>query len=71
MYDRINNCKKEFVYEQYTRIVEKIKGYEKITKTKMLSAIYDVYSDYNNIIDICRIRKLKYLEMNLMKYYHL
>lgn len=31
----------------------------------MLDAIYDVYSDYNNIIDICTVRELKYLKMVL------
>ena len=63
MYERINGYRKEFVYEQYTRIVEEFKDYEKISKTKMLDAIYNVYSDYNNIIDICTVRELKYLKM--------
>lgn len=31
----------------------------------MLDAICDVYSDYNNIIDICTTRELKYLKMVL------
>ena len=65
MYDEINGFKKEYVYERYTRIVYDSKDYDKITKVKMLDAIYDVYSDYNNIIDICTTRKLKYLKMVL------
>lgn len=65
MYEEIKNYKKEYVYEQYTRIVEKPKDYEKITKTKMLEAIYNVYSNYNNVIDICTTRELKYLKMVL------
>lgn len=65
MYEEINHFKKEFVYERYTRIVKNFKDYDKITKVKMLDAIYDVYSDYNNIIDICTIRELKYLKMVL------
>lgn len=35
MYDEINGFRKEYVYEQYTRIVEDFKDYEKITKVKM------------------------------------
>lgn len=65
MYDKIKHFKKEYVYERYTRIVEYFKDYDKITKTKMLDAIYNVYSDYNNIIDICTTRELKYLRMVL------
>ncbi|MEG2147704.1 MAG: hypothetical protein RR984_02475, partial [Bacilli bacterium] len=65
MYDEINYYKKEYVFEQYTRIVEKYKDYKKITKVQMLKEIYDVYSDYNNIIDICTTRELKYLKMIL------
>ncbi len=65
MYDEIRNLKKEYVFERYTRIVEKYKDYDKITKVKMLDEIYNVYSDYNNIIDICTTRELKYLKMVL------
>ena len=65
MYEEINGFKKEYVYERYTRIVPNFKDYDRITKVKMLDAIYDVYSDYNNIIDICTTRELKYLKMVL------
>lgn len=65
MYEEINHLKKEYVYERYTRIVNDFKDYDKITKAKMLDAIYDVYSDYNNIIEICTTRELKYLKMVL------
>ena len=65
MYEEINCFKKEYVYERYTRIVPNFKDYDRITKVKMLDAIYDVYSDYNNIIDICTTRELKYLKMVL------
>lgn len=67
MYERIRWYKKEFVHNQYARIVEPFKDYEKITAVKMLDAIYKVYEDYNNIIDICTVRELKYLEMILDK----
>lgn len=59
MYERIKWYKKEFVHNQYARIVEPFKDYEKITAVKMLDAIYKVYEDYNNIIDICTVRELK------------
>lgn len=65
MYDEINHYRKDYVYEQYTRIVEKFKAYEKITKTKMIDEIYKIYSDPNNIIDICTTKELKYLKMVL------
>lgn len=61
MLEEVKHLRKEFVYEQYTRIVPDFKDYEKITKTKMMEAIYKIYSDYNNIINICTTRELKYL----------
>lgn len=61
MLEEVKHLRKEFVYEQYTRIVPDFKDYEKITKTKMIEAIYKSYSDYNNIINICTTRELKYL----------
>lgn len=65
MHDEVKYMKKDFVYEQYTRIVENFKDYEKISRVKMLDEIYDVYSNYHNIIDICTTKELKYLEMIL------
>ena len=62
MIDLIKGYKKEYVYEQYTRIVYDYKKYDNITKKKMIQEIYKVYSDYNNIIDICTTRELKYLK---------
>ena len=62
MLEEVKHLRKEFVYEQYTRIVPDFKDYEKITKTKMIEAIYKIYSDYNNIINICTTRELKYLK---------
>ena len=61
MLEEVKHLRKEFVYEQYTRIVPGFKDYEKITKTKMMEAIYKSYSDYNNIINICTTRELKHL----------
>lgn len=62
MLEEVKHLRKEFVYEQYTRIVPDFKDYEKITKTKMIEAIYKIYSDYNNIVNICTTRELKYLK---------
>ena len=39
MYERINWYKKEYVHEQYSRIVDKFKDYEKITKKKMIEEV--------------------------------
>ena len=65
MYERINWYKKEYVFENYSRIVDDFKDYDKISKKKMLESIYKVYSDYHNIIDISTTKELKYLEMVL------
>lgn len=61
MLEEVKHLRKEFVYEQYSRIVPEFKDYEKITKTKMIETIYKIYSDYNNIVNICTTRELKYL----------
>jgi len=67
MYERIKWYKKEYVHNQYARIVDPFKDYEKITAVKMLQAVYKVYENYKNIIDICTVRELKYLKMILDK----
>ena len=60
--DEINSFRKDYVYDQYMRIVYDFKNYTKVTKSQMLKAIYEVYSDYANIIDICTTKELKYLK---------
>ncbi len=60
--DEIKHFNKEWVYDNYTRIVPKFKEYEKISKVKMLDVIYEVYQDEQAIIDICTVRELKYLK---------
>lgn len=62
LYDEIKYFRKDYVYEQYVRIVDEFKDYEKITKVKMIKAIYDVYSEPDNIINLCTTRELKYLK---------
>lgn len=66
MSERINWYRKEYVYNQYLRITGRYNKYDRITKKKMLDIIYNkVYNNYNNIIDLCTFRELKYLEMLL------
>ena len=65
MHDFIKNFRKEYVFEYYSRIVEGFKDYNKITKVKMLDEIYNTYDNPNNIIDICTIKELKYLQKKL------
>ena len=67
MLEEIKYYKKEYVFDSYSRIVEDFKDYEKITKVNMLKEILKVYSDCQNIIDICTGRELKYLKMLLEK----
>ena len=57
-----NPYKKEFVFDLYSRIYPDFKDYEKITKKKMIEKIIEFYSDYNNIIDICTYREIKFLK---------
>ena len=63
----IKNYKKGFVFEQYTRIIANFKEYEKITKVKMLEALYKKYGNPEGIISICTERELKYLELVCVK----
>lgn len=65
IFDRINWYEKDYIYEQYSRIIDDFKEYDKISRKKMIAEIYNFYDDYNNIIDICTTRELKYLEMVL------
>lgn len=67
MYERINWYRKDYIFEQYTRIVSKFKNYDRISRKKMLEEVYKVYEDSNNIIDICTCRELKFLKELLAK----
>lgn len=59
---------KDDVYDYYTRIIRDFKNYEKITKSKMSDEISNFYkSDYNNIINICTSKELKFLETGINK----
>lgn len=65
IFEEINHRRKEFVFEQYTRIVEDFKDYDKVTRKQMIKEIYKVYENPQNIIDICTERELRYLKMYL------
>ena len=65
IFEEINYRRKEFVFEQYTRIVEDFKDYDKVTRKQMIKEIYKVYENPQNIIDICTERELRYLKMYL------
>lgn len=67
IFDRINWYEKEYIYEQYSRIIKDFKEYDRISRKKMIADIYNMYDDYNNIIDICTTRELKFLEMLIGK----
>lgn len=67
--EEIKDYKKEYVYECYFKISDNPKDYDKITKTKIIQEVFKIYSDYNNIIDICTQKELKYLENALKGVY--
>ncbi len=67
MLEIVNNLRKDYVFEQYTRIVVNFKDYEKTSRKQMIESIYKIYDDYENILDICTTRELKFLEKVLNK----
>ena len=50
---------KEDIFDKYSRIIRNWKNYDNITRSKMIAAIIEEYSNYNNIIDICTLKELK------------
>ncbi len=63
MYKIMNYVKmdKEYLYDQYFRIVENPKKYTSITRKKMLEEIVKQYTP-QYIVDICTCKELKFLE---------
>lgn len=53
---------KEFVYEMYLSLVYDPKDYEKITRSKMLDAIIEEYSQPGYLYYICTERELQFLK---------
>lgn len=65
--EKINEIDKEWLYDQYTRLVEDFKDYEKINCEEILEEILNIYKDYNNIISLCQEKELETLEKILKK----
>lgn len=57
----LSRLPKEYVYRQYLRLCTNPKEYEKITRSKMIDAIYATYTP-QGIIDICTERELRTLQ---------
>lgn len=62
MKERINWYRKDYIHDYYTRVIPNFKDYDKISRVKMVEEVYKEYSNYHNIIDICTVRELKYLQ---------
>ena len=62
MMDYLKKLKKEEVYNYYFRILPYAKEYGKISCKKMVEEIIEFYCDYNNILEICTEKELKFLE---------
>lgn len=60
--DEISGFKKEWVHRCYSRIIRNFDDYEKISRNKMLDAVFDFYDDYNNILDICSSKEILLLK---------
>ena len=58
----INIYRKDAIFENYTRIINDFKDYEKISRNKIVDEIIKLYSDYNVIIDLCSNDELKLLK---------
>ncbi len=62
MKEEVKYLRKDCVFENYTRIIEKFKDYDKISKVKIIDEVYKDYQTIQPIIDICTVRELKYLQ---------
>lgn len=62
MIDYLKKVGKKEIYSHYYKIMEDTKEYEKISGKKMIEEIIKFYSDYNNILEICTEKELKFLE---------
>ena len=65
--EKINVYRKEVIFENYTKIINDFKEYEKISKNKIADEIIKLYSDYNIIIDLCSNDELKLLKKIINK----
>ena len=65
--EKINVYRKEVIFENYTKIINDFKEYEKISKNKIADEIIKLYNDYNIIIDLCSNDELKLLKKIINK----
>lgn len=67
--NEINGYKKEWVYDNYVRIIYDFKKYDNISRVKALEEIYKEYSNPHVIVDLCLTKEIDYLEKILTKGY--
>ena len=58
---------KRMLYDSYERIVDNPKSYNKVSNKAMLEEVYDFYSDYKNILNICSYSEIRLLHKILNK----
>ena len=61
--ESLEEFNKELLFDYYIRIIPNHKSYTRTTKEQMKDEILQEYKNYNNIIDICTTRELKYLNL--------
>ena len=61
--ESLEEFNKELLFDYYIRIIPNHKRYTRTTKEQMKDKILQEYKNYNNIIDICTTRELKYLNL--------
>lgn len=59
----IKKIEKEELLRVYNSLVGKQVSVLGMSKVRIISKIYEVYQDYNNIISLCTLRELRFLEM--------
>lgn len=59
---KVEEFEKNSLYETYCRVISKPKKIGNITKKEILKEIYDWYKDYTNIIRICTLKELNFLD---------
>ena len=60
--EEINDYKKEWVHNCYTRIIVNFKDYEKISRKQMIDEVVEYYANYENILNICSYKELLLLK---------
>ena len=60
--DKIKDYDREVLLDLYFRLVDNSKSNIGLSKVKLIRKIYDVYMDYNNVINLCTLRELSFLD---------